>query len=147
MKRSDDAHTTKARLKVKWTRRNGRGVYANCAIAKGEVIEIAPVIVLSRREARVVDALPLASHMYQWGPDGKQSAFVMGFASFYNHSYSPNARYSAREKSKGVVFRAIKDIALGEEITHNYNGDPKNQTPIKFTKHSWWWPEQKGKHK
>ena len=30
------------------------------------------------------------------------------------------------------VFTAIQDIAPGEEITVNYNGEPENEAPVGF---------------
>ncbi|MDP3954065.1 MAG: SET domain-containing protein [bacterium] len=118
------------------TRKKGRGVFANCKIKKGEVIEVAPAIVLSRRETKVIDDLSLSSHCYQWGD--KQKALVLGLGCIYNHSYNPNAVYSHRFKQQAIVFKALRNIRPGEEITHNYNGDPKSRAPIRFTKNSWW---------
>jgi len=122
------------KLKVKTTRKKGRGVFANRKIKKGEIIEVAPVIVLSRREAKTLNDLPLSSHCYQWGNNREKTALVLGFGCLYNHSYDPNATYRHRFEKQEIVFRALKDIRCGEEITHNYNGDPKSQAPIKFTK-------------
>jgi SET domain-containing protein len=54
-----------------------------------------------------------------------------GYGSLYNHSYRPNARYvdlAGRTK----LFTAIRDIAAGEEITVNYNGEPGDETPVGF---------------
>ena len=48
------------KLKVKTTRKKGRGVFANRKIKKGEIIEVAPVIVLSRREAKTLNDLLLS---------------------------------------------------------------------------------------
>ena len=125
------------RLKIKMTQKRGRGVFANCKIKKGEIIEVAPVIVLSRKEAKAVNDLPLASHFYAWGRNGKQVALVLGFGCFYNHSYNPNANYSHRVQNQAIVFRALKDIAPGEEITHNYGGSPESKELIWFTKNNW----------
>lgn len=126
-----------SRLKVGMTRRKGRGVFANRRIRKGEVIEVAPVIVISGRDAARIHKLNLFNHCYSWGVRGDQSALALGFGSLYNHSYDPNATYGHLFKRRAIVFRALRDIAPGEEITHNYNGSPKNQKPLWFTKNSW----------
>lgn len=126
------------RLKVKSTRRKGRGVFANCRIRKGEIVEVAPVIILSRQEGVIISKMRrIESFCYHWGTNEKQTAFVMGCGSFYNHSYDPNTTYHNLPKQRVVVFRALEDIAKGEELTHNYNGSPDDQRPIKFTKNSW----------
>lgn len=126
------------RIKVKTTRHKGRGVFANCRIRKGEIIEVAPVIVLSRQEEMVLSKMRrIYNFCYNWGSNEKQTAFVMGCGSFYNHSYDPNITHYNLPKQKVVVFRALRDITKGEELTHNYNGSPDNQSPIRFTKNSW----------
>ena len=135
------------RLKIKMTQKKGRGVFANCKIKKGEIIEVAPVIVLSRKEAKAVNDLPLASHFYAWGRNGKQVALVLGFGCFYNHSYNPNANYSHRVQNQAIVFRALKDIAPGEEITHNYSGSQESKELIWFTKNNWGFVPTKRKQK
>lgn len=125
------------RLKVKTTRRKGRGVFANCRIRRGAIIEVAPVIIISRKEEAKFRKLTLSNYCYDWGTRNDRTAFVMGFGSFYNHSYFPNTTHYNLPKQKVVVFRALRDIAKGEELTHNYNGSPDDQRSIKFTRNGW----------
>ena len=62
---------------------------------------------------------------------GASWRLALGYGSLYNHSYRPNARYvDLSERTK--LFTAIRDIAAGEEITVNYNGEPEDQTPVGF---------------
>ncbi len=56
---------------------------------------------------------------------------ALGYGSLYNHSYQPNARYDD-ESGQTKVFSAIRDIAPGEEIVVNYNGEPEDETPVWF---------------
>jgi len=119
------------RLIVKNTRDRGRGVFANCRIREGETIEIAPVIIISRREAEVVSKLKIVNFCYEWS--GNRTALALGYACFYNHSYEPNAEYDHLTKKSAIRFYALKDISKGQEITHNYNGTPDDQTLIRFT--------------
>ena len=60
---------------------------------------------------------------------------VLGYGSIINHSFKPNADWKQNFKSNTMVYRAIKNIEKGEEITVNYNGEPDDQTPID------WFPE------
>ncbi len=126
------------KISVRMTRHNGRGVFANCKIKKGEIIEIAPVIVFSQREAAVLMRLSLSTHLYKWGIRNTHSALVLGMCCFYNHSYEPNAVCYSFPKTKSWVFRALKDIRSGQEITFNYNGDPKSTDPVCFNKDGGW---------
>jgi len=58
-------------------------------------------------------------------------AIALGYGSLYNHSYTPNAHYrDIGRRSK--EFLAVRDIAAGEEITVNYNGDPQDRTAVDF---------------
>lgn len=127
------------RLKTKTVRHKGRGVFTNYRIRKGEIIEIVPVIILSQREAKILknQRRSIYNYCYTWGRRGNQTALALGHGSFINHSYNPNAEYYPRLKRKELVFRALRDIAPGEEITHNYNGSPNDKRPIRFTKNSW----------
>ena len=49
----------------------------------------------------------------------------------YNHSYDPNARYDDHGRLT-KAFTAIRDIAPGEEITVNYNGEPGDGSDVGF---------------
>ncbi len=55
---------------------------------------------------------------------------VLGYGSLFNHSYKPNAKYVFSFQQRFLVFKSIKDIAAGEEITVNYNFDPKDTKPL-----------------
>jgi SET domain-containing protein len=56
-----------------------------------------------------------------------------GHGEFFNHSYTPNARYKHDYDHKTIVFSTIKDIKKGDEITVNYNCQPIDQSPLWFT--------------
>jgi SET domain-containing protein len=115
-------------IEVKRVRGKGRGVFARRPIEAGEVIETCPVLVLP---AGAVEDVPagIGGYVFEWGRG--QLALALGYGSLYNHSYRPNACYvdlAGRTKE----FTAIRDIAAGEEITVNYNGEPGDETPVGF---------------
>ena len=107
----------------------GRGVFATKAFACGELIEVCPVIVIPADQRPDIDKTALYSYYYGWGDD---AALAQGLGNFYNHSYMPNAVYDKDITNSNVVIRAIQDIAAGEEITVNYNGDPDALKPLWF---------------
>jgi SET domain-containing protein len=110
----------------------GRGVFASRDIKKGELIERAPVVLVPLEQNKLIDQTRLYNYYYAWAPEDEGIAIALGYGSIYNHSYTPNA-YFDRRFDKGVVdFYAVKDIAVGEEIMTNYNGDPDDQDPIDF---------------
>ena len=71
----------------------------------------------------------MSGYCFEWGRG--TVAVALGYGSLYNHSYQPNARYDD-ESGQAKVFRAIRDIAPGEEIVVNYNGEPGDETPVWF---------------
>ena len=117
-------------IEVKQIKGKGRGVFACRMIYDGEVIERVPVLVLPVGESRTDSGpTPMSDYCFEWGRG--TVAVALGYGSLYNHSYRPNARYDD-ESGQTKVFTAIRDIALGEEIVVNYNGEPEDQTPVWF---------------
>lgn len=115
---------------VKRVRGKGRGVFARRFIAEGEIIETCPVLVVPTGEVRSGPAWTrLGEYCYEWGQGSV--ALALGYGSLYNHSYEPNARYEDVGR-RAKRFVAIRDIAAGEEITVNYNGEPGDRSPVWF---------------
>ena len=117
-------------IEVKRIKGKGRGVFARRAIAKGEVIERVPVLVMTSDDyAKGLAQTPLKDYCFAWGVD--QVVLALGYGSLYNHSYKPNARYEDVGPST-KAFVAIRPIAPGEEITVNYNGKPGSRAKVWF---------------
>jgi SET domain-containing protein len=109
----------------------GRGIFTDNRILKGELIEACPVLLFDDREdARHIDATPLANYYYLW-KEGI-NALALGYGSLYNHSYHPNAYYLRNYENQTLEIIALRDIAPGEEILINYNGDPSCKDPLWF---------------
>jgi len=107
----------------------GRGVYATGPFAPGERIERVPVIVIPSCQREYVEESFLTDYLFCWG---RMMAVALGLGSLYNHSYQPNARYVKHFTECMVDFVALRDIAVGEEIVVNYNGDPTCTDPMWF---------------
>lgn len=117
-------------IEVKWTRDKGRGVFAVRPIRGGEEIERVPVLVLPAGEIEDSgEGAGLAGFCFLWGRG--TLALALGYGSLYNHSYRPNARYDDVGRMT-KIFSALRDIAAGEEITVNYNGEPDDRSPVGF---------------
>jgi SET domain-containing protein len=125
------ALTHSGAIEVRRIKGKGRGVFARCLIRKGELIERVPVLVMPAGDIEnESEWTTLAAYCFVWGK-GKV-ALALGYGSLYNHSYRPNARYDdLGQQTK--VFTALRNIAPGEEITINYNGDPKDKAAVGFT--------------
>lgn len=117
-------------IQVKRVKGKGRGVFARRFIAKGEIIERVPVLILSAREFdEHVSRTILDDYCFLW--EGGKIALTLGYGSLYNHSYQPNARSDIVD-AHTQLFTAIRSIDRAEEITVNYNGAPRSQRAVWF---------------
>lgn len=119
-------------LKAVHTPGKGRGVITDTNIAKGETIERAPVLFIPAEQWPHIEETVFFHYCYSWGPESQHAAFALGFGSLYNHSYDPAAVYIKHMEDNEVEFVALRDIAAGEEVTINYNGDPTDCQPMWF---------------
>jgi uncharacterized protein len=119
-------------ISVRLLERKGRGVFAERRLAKGEVIEKCPVVVIPVDQVNQIHATVLTNYVYPWGEKEDEAALPLGFGVLYNHSYSPNADWFQDLDALVLSFVALRDIEVGEEITVNYNGPPDCQTPVWF---------------
>ncbi|SEC56090.1 SET domain-containing protein [Paenibacillus sp. GP183] len=114
---------------MKDTGKYGRGIYAARDIKNGEMLDEAPVIISPKSEREHLKKTVLHNYFFRWDGD---LAIALGYGSIFNHSYTPNARYFTNIDNQTIDFYAMADIREGEEITVNYNGDPKDKSPIWF---------------
>lgn len=110
----------------------GRGIFATRSISRGETIEEGPVVVVPREQVPHLDATALGDYYFLWGDDEQDAALLLGLCSLCNHSYEPNVRFELHPARQTIEFVALRDIAIGEEITTNYNGDPGSRKPVWF---------------
>jgi len=113
-------------IEVKRITGKGRGVFAREDIPSGTVIETSPVLVVAEED---LESTELAGYCFLWSK-GKVG-LPLGYGALYNHSYQPNAEYVDRTPQT-KIYRAIRDITKGEEITINYNGTPHDEAPVGF---------------
>ena len=94
--------------------RHGRGVFAARRFRKGQILERCPILSVSARDQAVIARTPLSSYLYE--RDGG-AAIALGLGSLYNHSSEPNAECELLVDEDTAVFRALRAIQPGEEIT------------------------------
>jgi hypothetical protein len=114
-------------IEVKRVKGKGRGVFARRLIRKGELIEKVPMLVLPVEQSK--EGSVIWNYCFAW-KDGT-AALALGYGSIYNHSYRPNARYEDLWPQT-KEFTALRDIEPGEEITVNYNGEPRSRAKVWF---------------
>jgi uncharacterized protein len=113
-------------------RERGRGVYTSIDIARDTVIEVSPVIVMTRAERKLLDQTLLHDYIFEWGPDKKDCCMALGYVPLYNHSYRSNCEYEMDFEGQTISIRAVRYIKAGEEVMINYNGTWNNETPVWF---------------
>ncbi|MHA4809148.1 SET domain-containing protein-lysine N-methyltransferase [Flavitalea flava] len=119
-------------LEIKTSPIHGRGVFTSIPIRKGQLIELAPILLLNEAESSSIKQSSLYPYYFLHGKKGECCLIGLGYGSLYNHACPANARYKIRLKMKVMEFIAFRDIGAEEEITINYNGDPLDASLVEF---------------
>jgi SET domain-containing protein len=110
----------------------GRGVFTSENIDAGTVVEIAPVIVMTAEERKLVDQTLLHDYIFEWGDDEQQCCMALGYVPIYNHSYESNCEYEMEYDLQQISIKAVRAVKAGEELFINYNGDWNDSKPLWF---------------
>lgn len=110
-------------LYIKNVKGKGRGVFCKQLIAKDEIFEIAPVIVLPAQDYNTATASALCDYFFNFNKEEGTLALALGFGSLYNHAVHSNAAYSLNRENKTMQYYALEDIKPGTEICINYGGE------------------------
>jgi len=98
-------------------------VMAKTQFAKGEIIEICPVIFVGV-EAKTIDRLKdFIFEIEKEGKNGGLYGLVLGYGSLYKHSDTPNCEYAYNRSNRQMYFKAAKTIQAHEELSINYGRD------------------------
>lgn len=130
---------TATKLEIRKSKIGGYGVFAQKAIAKGEVIEEA---VMSRTSYRSKDLMhqELRQLCYTYPCKcedcrvrGTYLLISSGFINVYNHNLeNPDVRFDYNLKARFIRVTAKKAIRKGKEIFHSYGSSyPKNPENMK----------------
>jgi uncharacterized protein len=110
----------------------GRGVFTSEAISPGTVIEVSPVIVMSKKERLVLDQTLLHDYIFEWGSGKNQCCLALGYISVYNHSYQSNCEYEMDYIEEMISIKTMRFIKAGEELYINYNGNWDDKKTLWF---------------
>ena len=124
-------------LKVKKiSLKKGRGVIAKKVIDKGTLVEKANILLIPNKDYEKIQDTILYDYTFEWeDPEHNgefRCAIALSICQFINHSYNPNVEYIYDYKNKTIEYYAIRKIQKGEELTVNYNGIIKDQSPLWF---------------
>ena len=110
----------------------GRGVFTSGNLEKGAIIEIAPVLVMSKAERSLLDQTLLHDYIFEWGHNNDQCCMALGYVPLYNHSYKSNCEYEMDFEERMIRVKTMRFIKAGEELFINYNGDWNDATRVWF---------------
>jgi tRNA-specific adenosine deaminase 3 len=100
----------------------GRGVFAAAPIARGALVEAAPVLVFASDEYAAHGRHTLLDHYtFRW--ERGAFALALGFGSLFNHAAREPARNTGwvRDVARSEIrYSALRDIAAGEELLISY---------------------------
>ncbi len=110
----------------------GRSVYTASDITQGSIIEICPVIILSKDDTLHIHKTLLHDYYFLWNAEHHTSAIALGYGSLYNHNDIPNADFELVYGDNEIHFLATKDIAAGSEICINYMSGKTDEFALWF---------------
>jgi SET domain-containing protein len=110
----------------------GRGVVTLKKIAKDTVVEHSPVIVMDAAARQLLDQTTLHDYIFVWGNNEDECCMAQGYVSIYNHAIGSNCEYFMNFDDNTMQIKTVRDIAAGEELTINYNGDWDNEEDVWF---------------
>jgi uncharacterized protein len=110
----------------------GRGVFTSADIEAGVLVEVAPVIVMSKEERKLLDQTLLHDYIFEWGEEKKQCCMALGYVAVYNHSYRSNCEYEMDFAQQFISIKTVHFIKAGEELFINYNGNWNDSKPLWF---------------
>ncbi|PJJ76005.1 hypothetical protein BXY57_1599 [Thermoflavifilum aggregans] len=119
-------------LHVKKIKGKGRGVFTRADIPARTVVEVSPVLVLSKKDTKYVDKTLLHNYIFLWGERSTRTCLALGYCSLYNHSYDPNCIYEMDFEKEVMRIITRRKIKKGEELLINYNGDVNDHAPMWF---------------
>jgi uncharacterized protein len=108
--------------RVEWSKRPGGDytVVARTQFARGEIIEICPLIILPEI-TKTVDRLK--DIVFEIDKKKGEYGLVLGYGSLYKHSNKANVDYSYNKRQRHMFFVANRPIQLNEELTIDYGSD------------------------
>jgi uncharacterized protein len=110
----------------------GKAVFTSEKISAGTLIEIAPVIVMSKDDRLHLDKTLLHDYIFEWGSQKDKCAMALGLVPMYNHSYQSNCEYFMDFEDDVIFVKTVRIIKKGEELTINYNGDWNDDKKVWF---------------
>lgn len=112
--------------------KHGRGVSVAEDIAKGDLIEICPIVKIPAGQLQSIDKTILYEYYFLWEEKGFEACIALGYGSLYNHSPTPNAEAQMDYQDNQIRIIAKENITAATEITIDYTGGTKGEVELWF---------------
>ena len=119
-------------LYVEATLKKGRAVFTSETIAEDTIVEISPVIVMTKEDRAYLDKTLLHDYIFEWGEQQDQCCMALGLIPIYNHSYTSNCEYYMDFEEQMILIKTVRKVDAGEELTINYNRDWNDDKRVWF---------------
>lgn len=119
-------------LYIEKTMNKGKAVFTSERIPAGTIVEVSPVIVMSREDRGHLDKTLLHDYIFEWGKLKDKCCMALGIIPIYNHSYTSNCEYFMDYDEEVIMVKTVKVIRKWEELTINYNGNWNDRKKVWF---------------
>jgi uncharacterized protein len=108
-------------LYIDKTEKAGKGVFTSENIPADTIIEISPVVVMSKEDRVHLDKTKLHDYIFEWGEEKDKCCMALGFVPMYNHNYKSNCQYFMDFEEEMMFVKTVTDVEANTELTVNYN--------------------------
>src|SRR5437868_13805874 len=100
----------KSYLYIDQSESRGRGVFTRERIPAGTIIEIAPVIVMEKKDRELLDKTLLHDYIFEWGKKSQQCCMALGLIPMYNHDYKSNCEYFMDFEDSTIMVKTVRIV-------------------------------------
>lgn len=109
-------------IKMRHSKKYGRGIYATQDIRSGKTIFSDQLLVIPKKDVSKVKDSILECYWFDF--DKINYAIALGLGSLFNHHDEENVVAIINEKSKIIEFKTLRNIKKGEQLFLNYGYNP-----------------------
>ncbi len=118
------------KIEIRKTAHKGWGVFALQDFEAFELVESAPVVVMSAEEMKLLDQTKLHDYIFHWENGG--CCMALGNTPIFNHAAPSNCEYYQDYENEIIEIKTVRAVKKGEELTINYNGDADANNSVWF---------------
>ncbi len=128
-------------IEIRWISDPYSSVMALRNFSKGEIIEVAPIIMLNQRDSSFIESTKLLLGCFRFGENNL--VLPGGYATVYLSSEKPNASYGIFPEQRALAIVADQDIREGEFIYVNRGefSQPIEKIKVEYNERAPWFSD------